>query len=166
MDGRVPVEAQLGLAGLGVRPDLLDLARRAVVAEQVAALVLGVDVLLLDGVREGVEAVAVADVLPVPVLDAACRAGRPHPGPVVLEPAVDVVREAHVGAHLVELGDGQRSDHAPVPAPVVGDVDAAVGAEDELVRVLRIDPERVVIAVDGAAGECRERRGEGVATVA
>ncbi len=164
MDRRIPVEAVGRLAGPRQRLDGLLLARREPPARDLAALVLGVDQVGVLGIDEGVKAVAGADVDPIAVLDAADRRRRSGPGAVVLQAAVDAVRPPHVVADVVELRHRQGPEEAPLPAFAVRHVDAAVGAEQHLVRVLRVDPERVMVAVRTAEG--RTARGvEGLAAV-
>src|SRR4029079_15016475 len=104
----------------------------------------------------GVEAIASANPEPVGVenaVGAACRA-RSAPAPVVLQAAADEVRLPHVSADGVELPDGYGVDVLPRLTTVVGDVDAPVVADDQMIAVFRIDPDRVMIAVrhplDGA----------------
>ena len=58
----------------------------------------------------------------------------------------DVVRHAVVDGHVVELADRQRR-REPGLAAVHGDIHAAVVGSDHALRVLRVDPEVVVIAV-------------------
>ena len=120
---------------------------------------------MIGRVDSGLEAVAAADAEPVGVEDPIGRlAGgtRPAPAAVVLQADVDVVRPAHVGAHPVGKRRGHRVDEVPRPALVPRDVQPAVIADDQMLRVLRIDPQRVLVDMTGgvvAAGvvECCER---------
>jgi hypothetical protein len=70
------------------------------------------------------------------------------PAAVVLEPAVDVVRALVVERDLVELGERDGVHEVPAAAAVVARVDPAVAAEQHVVGVRGIDPERVEVAVD------------------
>ena len=58
---------------------------------------------------------------------------------------------------MIELTQRQVVEVVPVGTPVVGDVDAAVGADDHVAAVLRIDPQRVVVGVNAARGIGGER---------
>ena len=87
---------------------------------------------------------------------------RPAPAAVVLQADVDVVRPAHVGADPVRKRCGHRVDEVPRPALVPRDVQPAVVADDQMLRVLRIDPQRVLIDMTGGVVaarvvECCER---------
>ena len=125
----------------------------------------GAAVLRLDdrGARVGrieprVEAVAAADVEAVAVRDAGAvaRGARHAPVAVVLQAAADHVRVLHVGADLVELADRQVVAEQPRLAAVPRDRHAAVAADDQMVGVVGIDPQRVILGVDRAE-HVRER---------
>src|SRR6185436_10428165 len=105
------------------------------------------------------EAVAAADADPV-LVDRpapAARAARPAPGAVVLEAAVDHVVRARVDRDVIELPDGDMVEVVPVVAAVVGLVDAAVVADDEVASVARVDPHGVVVGVRAATAVVGER---------
>ena len=123
--------------------------------KRLPALVLVVDDVGVVRIHEGPEAVSAGEGVPVLVLDGPGPAGGAVPRRVVLEAAVDVVRPVHVVAHVVELRDGQASHEAPLRPAVVGDVDAAVRAHDQVVRVPGIHPQRVDVGV-GAPADVRE----------
>ncbi len=90
------------------------------------------------------------------------RARRAAEGEVVLGAAVDVVeRLAVVDRHLVELHGRQIRLPGPALAAVEGLVDAAVAADDEVIRAFGVDPERVVVDVLVPFADLRER-GAGV----
>ena len=152
---RVPVEA-VGLGGVAVGARPGDgahgglLAGDEVVPVHVPTLGLGEDDGRVGGVDDGEEAVAIGGLVPVLVSNAVKRArvGGAAPGIVVLEATADVVRIAHVVADRVELAEGQVVEHAPVGGPVPGRGDAAVAPEDEVVGVVRVDPECMMVDVD------------------
>ena len=124
-----------------------------------------------------VHAVARVDLHPVVVEDAeiVARGAGSAEGVRVLQPAVDVVRRRHVDADPVELGDRQVVHLVPGDAAIVGEIQPAIIAQDEVLRVLRIDPERVMIAMDAQivgrahgvvrAGASGDRVGEGPSAV-
>ena len=66
---------------------------------------------------------------------------------VVLLPGVDAVRKPVVRVDAVELRRGLVALGAPAPATVEGDHRPAIVGEDEVVRVVRVDPQVVVVAV-------------------
>ena len=132
--------------------------------DSVAVLRLGVDGVGIGGIDLRVHAVAGVDLHPVVVEDAeiVARGARAAERVRVLQAAVDVVRRRHVDADPVELADRQVVHLVPGDAAVEGEVEPAVVAEDEVLRVGGIDPERVMIAVHadvvGRAHACRWRR--------
>ena len=96
------------------------------------------------------EAVAAADVVPVAGADAGAveRARRAADRPVVLRAAADVVeRPRVVGRHAVELRQRQVGEVPPRLHAVVGLVEAAVVADDDVVGVDRVEHDLVVIDV-------------------
>ena len=101
--------------------------------------------------RLRVETVAAAHTVPVgvedPVSAAARRRGRAAPAPVVLQPAAHEVRLPHIGAHRVELPGGHGVHVFPRSPLVVADRQSAVISDHQVIAVVRIDPDRVMIAV-------------------
>ena len=92
---------------------------------------------------------------PVAVADAARihRARGAALAVVVLGTAVDIVeRRIVVDRDLVELRDGQVVDEAPRRAEVEALVNAAIGADQQVVRIVVAESERVMIAVLGLMG--------------
>ena len=146
------------------RPDRLRPPGAQVDAVGVAVLRLRVADRPVGRIIRGVEAIAAADAVPVGVQDAArcCARARAAPAAVVLQPAADVVRLPHVGADCVELAERHRFMSSHVVALVVADIEAAIVADDKMLAVARIDPDRVVVAVGLpvhlAPTSCRRRR--------
>src|SRR5439155_1223399 len=81
--------------------------------------------------------------------------GRPAAAAVVLEAAVDAVRRPHVHRDAVELAEGEAALRRERLRPVLRDVQPAVAAEDQVVRVLRVDPQSVVVGVHPLAVRVR-----------
>ena len=73
-----------------------------------------------------------------------CALG-PHQLPLSCSPPQHVVRPPHVDADLVELADRHGVDEFPGRGLVVGDVEAPVVADDHMIAVLRINPDRMVV---------------------
>ena len=163
---RVPVPPQLALLVVALRrvrlrlhlrvrqgpcdgPNPRPLPRRPVHAEQVAALRLGDHHVRVGRVHHREEAVARAHVVPVARANPLVRPGvrRRAPRTVVLQAAAHVIRVLHVHADLVELGDRQVAELVPVVGAVPAHRHAAVAAQDQVVRVRRVDPQRVVVQV-------------------
>ena len=155
-DGRIPVEA----VGRHVFPDLRldvdDFAGSAVVAYQVALLPVGVDDVRVA--RLGGRLVAVAEQHHEPVGIAHARdvvgARWAALGVVVLGAAVDRVEGfGVVDRDLVELGHRQVVDEAPGIGVVEGLVQPAVGADQQIVRVVRPKSHCMVVDVLGRIGD-------------
>ena len=150
-DGRVPVEAQLLLVQ-GLRLHVARRHRPAIDAPDEAALRFDVDRLRIGGIGHCPEAVTAVEVLPAPVADSAAVSGVADPGAVVLQPAVDVVGVRSVEGHVIELRD-RKVLLLPPPVPAVeGLPEPAVVAADDVLRILRVDPEIVPVAVRSSAG--------------
>ena len=65
---------------------------------------------------------------------------------VVLRAAVDVVKRLRVvESHFVELRHGKILLVVPVASPVVGLVNTSIGADEKMIGVIRVDPQRMVI---------------------
>ena len=86
------------------------------------------------------------------------------PDLVILESAKDVVRLCHVDADVIRLRHRHVVHEVPVPAVVVGNEEAAVGAREQPLRIGRIDPERVMVAEHPASArtECAAAVGRDV----
>ena len=154
-EGRVPVVA-VRLRRVPVRPRPYDrthgnlLPRRQVVAVHVPALRLRVDDGGVRRVDDREEAVPVRRLVPVLVPDAVegARVRGSAPRVVVLQPSAHRVRRAHVEADGVELAERDVVEHAPVRGPVPRRRHPAVAPQDQVVGILRVDPQLVVVDVD------------------
>ncbi len=147
---RIPVPARGVLARLFLGHDAHRVARAAIEAHQPAVLRLGVDGVVVGGVDAALEAIAAIGDEPVGVADAgdAARAGRSAEREVVLRAAVHVVeRRVHVDVDLVELRQRQVGEEAPGLRPVEGLVETTVVAVEDVVAVIRIDPDGMVVDV-------------------
>ena len=153
-DRRTPAVAVLQLiarhreAILGVRHD-----RAAVLGARVEFLddplvAAGVDLDRVLRVKGRDRALAAADAFPVLVADpAAVRAAGDADGRVVLLAAVDAVREQVVRVDAVELRSRLVVLRRPALATIQRNRGAPIVAVDQVLVVLRVDPERMVIAV-------------------
>src|SRR6185437_15680037 len=133
----------------GGRTDAHRLPRVQVVARRVAVLRFAVDDAWRIDVDRRVEAVTAADAEPIHVGDAAAPTLRARAAPriVVLQPGVHVVRMLVVGGNDVGEPGRHRGDEVPRAALIPADVETAVVADHEVVRVPRIDEDRVLIDV-------------------
>src|SRR5215472_890385 len=147
VDGRIPVEAVLGVVGSGEGTNLFRFFGRLAHARNVSALIFDIDDVGVSRVAERPEAVTEADVLPMAVRNATHCTRRAYPGAVVLQAPVDVVGTVGVGADVVILGHGDLVEESPVIRAVERLVDTSVAATEKLFRVPGVDPQRVVVAM-------------------
>src|SRR4051812_35912226 len=76
------------------------------------------------------------------------RPGRSTERVVVLRAAVDVVKgNVIVDVDVIELRDRQVRFEVPVRSTIEALINAAVAAYKQVIRIMRIDPDRVVINV-------------------
>src|SRR5262245_30190787 len=140
-------------------------ARFQIETLDITVLRFGVDRRVIGRVDLRIKTVASADAVPVGVDDAAttpataaatattaaaaasARLARAAPTAVILQSAANVVRLSHVHGDRVELRRRDVVDEFPSRGLVVADIQTAVVADDQVVGVIRIDPQCVVIAV-------------------
>ena len=134
----------------GLWRDLLDLARAPVPARHPAA----VDDIRVERVGSDVAVLLHADRCPLAEGDGAVVAAALHARRArLLLPAADAIREGVVGADVVELRGRLVVPRAPRAAAVDGDDDALVARVEDDVRVVRVDPEPVVVVAPGRAAQ-------------
>src|SRR6185437_15041812 len=111
----------------------------------------GIEDIGIAGRRDDVFAVAAHHRAPLRRAGAAARGAAP--AAVVLQADADVVRGVVIHVDRVALFQGEVGGMNPMLAAVLGEVDASVVALDHAIRVLRVHPERMVVAVErGARG--------------
>ena len=153
-DGRRPLEPVLHVgrrAATGrLRPDrdIAGFAEPMIVSRHDAVIRAGVDDVRVARIGSDVAAFAAADLIPVGVIDAAAAGpARNRNGGVVLLRAVDPVRKLIVGDHVIKLTGRLVLERRPGPAAIPRDCRAAVVAVDHALRIVRRDPEAVVVGV-------------------
>ena len=163
---RVPVEAQLGVAGAAQRLDVSWSRRWTAVRARRARPGTRSRRRLDPWDRGTPRSRRRQQAVPQAIRHAArARAGR-GPRAVVLQTAVHVVRNVHVVADVIELPDRDVLARPPRVAAVERQVHAAVGADDDELGVLGIDPHRVQVAVVRRAAVAAARHaGERLAAV-
>src|SRR5262249_34909671 len=136
----------------GYRRDRLSLERRQVDAVGAPVLRLDERDVRVARVDAGVESVAAADVEAVAVRDARTVPGgaRHAPMAVVLQAAANEEWILHVGADLVELADRQVVPEEPALAAIPRNRDASVAADDQMIRIIGIDPQGMILGMHGA----------------
>src|SRR4029077_542639 len=117
---------------------------------KIAVLRFGVNNPGLDVIDLGVKAIAAMNQRPILVGDAIAskRCAGTTPTAVVLQTTANVIGLFVVQADFVKLADGDVIQKVPGLAVVVAPVNAAVAARDNVIRIERIDPQRVEISVD------------------
>src|SRR5206468_8616715 len=82
------------------------------------------------------------------------------PTAVVLQADVHEIRTAHVGGHDVGQGGRHRVHEFPRASLIPADVETAIVANHEMLRIPRIDPDRMLIDMPRrtVAAGCIERR--------
>src|SRR5213080_1194703 len=100
---RIPIEVELLLAVFGKRLDGASFVGEAIHSANFAALRFGIDVSGIGGIGKHPETVAAKHVFPTGVAHAARIRGISHPGTVVLQAAVNMIRIIIVHADVVEL---------------------------------------------------------------
>src|SRR6267143_5929027 len=125
------------------------LLRPQIAPVDVAILRFCVDDPWFQVVNGHVKTIAAMDYLPVfignPV--ARQRLNWSAPASVVLQAPTNVIRLFVVEADFIKLPDGDGVDEVPALARVVAPVNPAVGTRDHAVRIRRVDPHRVKVAV-------------------
>src|SRR5579859_41425 len=153
-DGSGPLEAMLEVGGAGAhgieRPgrDVVDLMRFLVEARDEAVVGAGVNDVGVVGVGNDKAGFAPADFVPIGFVDGALvAAAGDGDGGIVLQRAVNVVRNEVVSSYVVELRGGLIALGGPRLAAVMGDSGSAVVGVDHPVGMRGINPEAVIIAV-------------------
>ena len=131
LDGRVPVEAQFLFAVLRIGLDGRDFVREAIDAADFATLRFGVDVCRVGRIFPRPEAIAAEHILPARIRNATGIRGIAHPGAVILQAAVDVVRLGLVHADVIELRHRQIHQVLPARAAILTAPQAAIVAGED-----------------------------------
>ena len=119
----------------------------SIYAPDLAALVFGINVIRICGIGEHPETIAAVHVFPLRVGDAAGILRFAHPRTVVLQTAIDAVGIVIVHADVIKLRHRQVISFPPFAAAVVGVPHSAVVAHEYHLRVGRIDPDIMHVAV-------------------
>ncbi len=145
--------------GFKARADVGGFTRQRVLALDVAVLRLRVHVARIVLVDEDHEAVAALHLIPVTVQDALgeTRLAGAAPVVVVLQTAAHTERQRVVHTHVIEERERQVVVLVPRLAHVVRHGDAAVVADQNVIRIRRIDPNRMHVVMCGQRGVRRHR---------
>ena len=112
-----------------------------------APLKFRVNVIGIGRIGEHPESVAVVHIFPAMIGDSAGILRIADPRTVVLKSAVNAIRIFVVETHVIELRDRQVFAFPPLAPAVVGIPHPAVIAGKDGLRIDRIDPDIVVVAV-------------------
>src|SRR4030095_1565549 len=127
--------------------DVAGLERLAIYSRNLTPLILCVDVIVIGCVGKGPKTVAIPDILPTTIGNAARIRRITNPGTVVLESAINVIRSVHVNTDVVELRYREVVAFPPAIAAIVRIPDAAIITSNHMVRVVRIDPDVVKVTM-------------------
>ncbi len=116
---------------------------------KIAALRHGIDVARVIRAEAHIKAIAKKHLLPICVQNAAPLplAAFTHPGAIVLHTAANLVGNAVVNVDVIKLPDRNVVAKHPLGTRITRDVQAAVRAKNDIIRIVWIDPERVVVGV-------------------
>ena len=96
--------------------------------------------------------------MPIPVEDAPVVAAAPHAGGSgLLLPTAHAVGKVEICGDVIECRGGLVEPRAPRLATIHGDDRALIAGDDHGVRVLRIDPDPMVVVAAGCTAQCAER---------
>ena len=121
--------------------------RVPIYASDFTALILGIDVIRISRVLEHPKPIAIEHVFPARVGNATGVLRVAHPRTVILQTTVNVVRIVIVHAYVVKLRDRQVFAFPPFAAAVVGVPHSAVVSHEHHLRVGRINPDIVAVAM-------------------
>jgi len=121
--------------------------RVAIHPPDLAALILGIDVIGIGRIRKHPEAVPVVHIFPLRVGDAARVLRLAHKRAVILQTAVNAVRIFVIHANVIKLGDWQVFSFPPFRTTVVGIPHPSIVAGEHDLGVGWIDPYVVHVAV-------------------
>src|SRR5208282_3121862 len=116
-------------------------------AADLPALIFGVDIVRISGVLKSPESVAVINIFPPRVGNSAGVRGIANPTAVVLQAAIHMIGIRIVSADMIELRNRQIELMLPAGSSVVAAPQAAIVAGNDNIRIVRIDPDVVKVAV-------------------
>ena len=132
---------------VGPRIDIADHTRLGVEASNEVAVGAGIDNGRIAQVWSDPAALAAADVVPVPLCNPAAAARGGTNGGVVLLRAIRMIGKVVVERDTIELRGGLVHDGRPGAAAVSGDVRTTVVRFDHAHRIIRSDPDAVIVAM-------------------
>ncbi len=154
-DRRVPVPARRIFATQLTRPNRHRLAGPVVIAHHATVLTLGIDRLGILRVDPRDETVATVGDKPIRTEHAMATTGcaRTAEGGVVLGATADAERRGVVDVDVIHLRQREIGEEDPRLPTVPALIESAVVAVQEVIRVGRVDPERVVVDMLGALAD-------------
>ena len=154
-DGRIPVPALGGLSGSRLRLDVNQFIAVTPVAVDLALLILHVTDVFIGRVESHVVAVRTERNVPVLVSDTLGiqSAGGAKQRAQVLGAAQDIVkRQRVIHRQLVKLRNGEIGEMPPGCSLVKTFIQPGIAAGQQVIVIVRIDPQRMVVAVFFAPG--------------
>ena len=141
------------------RPNRFRLTRHLVATRHVPVLRLSINDARVAEIGNGNESITTLNLEPVVIEYASAHARRAGTTPViiVLHTAAHVERHFHVERNVIKQSDRQIRNERPGAVHIVGDRQPSVIANQHMVGVLRINPDRVHVVVRDQRGVCFKR---------
>src|SRR5439155_20566726 len=128
----------------------LRLIRAAVETRENGSFVVGINDIRVARIGNDVAAFAASNSVPVAAINETAIAARLDADRrVVLLRAINAIEKIVVGGHVIKLRGALIVLRGPILAAVDGNRRAAIIAVDEPIGILRINPERMMVAVRG-----------------
>jgi len=145
--GRVPVKTIGLFAQLGLRPDSYRFARPEVISFNAAHLEVTVEDIPFLRVNLSIKAVAAAAGIPHVEEDAGAvsRLAWSSPVTVILEANIDIIGVAPVIGDVVDFSPGGGLNGVTMNSSVPRDIEAAVIAADNMLRIMGVNPDYVMV---------------------
>src|ERR1700738_194844 len=147
MNRRVPIEAELPFSVIRFGFNETRFQGGAVHAANESALRFGIHIIWIGRICERPETVPAKKIFPAAVGNSSRVLRVASPDAVVLQPPVNMVGIRLVHAYVIKLGNWQVVALPPGVPAIVGIPDPAIGAGDQMIGVIGIDPDIVEVAV-------------------
>src|SRR5205823_12360510 len=130
--------------------DIASFMRVTIYPTDLAALILGVDVIGIRRIGKHPKAIAIVHIFPLRISDAAWILRLANKGTVVLQTAIDAIGVLIIEAYVIELRHRQVFALPPFRAAVVGIPHPTIVAGEHDLRIGWVDPDAVHVAVHPA----------------
>ena len=145
-DGSIPVKPQFNPFGMH-RLNKARTPRLPVYQAQIAPLRHSIYISIVIRFKHHIKAVAKVHLLPVVIGDTSVlpHLARSDPGAIVLHTPGHIIGDIHIVTNMIELRQRQIGDEPPRLSAVATDIESAVIALNQVVGILRMNPESMVV---------------------